>query len=92
VNYQIQAVEFLPDGVAITYFRVPNDIRKTGLQVTHQLIIPATDGEYDDEILAVLEAVEDLLRDAAEDLNNLEPYDPATEIPEEDEDDDDPDE
>lgn len=73
---QLQSVEFLGDSVAITYVTIPEDIRQVGLALTHTLLIPLDDNEYEEEFTTAYAAIQALLNDALEDHRNLEPYDP----------------
>jgi hypothetical protein len=75
----ILQVEFQPDAVVITYLTIPDDLRATGLQLTHQLVIPMDTDEYEQEVQAVLDALKALLADALDDVDNLPPHTPNEE-------------
>lgn len=85
VAREILGVEFGVEAVIVTYFTNPDDLRRTGLQQSHRLIIPVGDHEYDDEVAAALDAVQALLNDALEDVANLPPWDPDSSDEDEDE-------
>lgn len=85
MSNQILGIEIDPEGVALSYVRIPTDIRKNGLAWRHQVIVP-NGSDYDDEIEAVIEAAQALLTDVLDDEDRAEPIDLTTE--EEDDDDD----
>lgn len=86
-HVQILAVVPGPEGIDITYGRIPQDVRKNGLIWQHQVTIPRG-SDYDDEIEAVEEALSALIDDVLEDEETAEPVD----LVEEDEDDEEDDE
>jgi hypothetical protein len=82
----IRSITFEGDSVVMQYMD-ETDVRVEGyVYLTHQLTV-ATGQDYDDEIRAVEEAAQDLLRDVMEDFTTSRPYDPA--VDDEDDDDDD---
>lgn len=81
---QLAGIEFLPEGVSLTYVRLPKDVRKNGLVWQHRVLVPS-DSDYDDEIETLHDAAQALLADVLDDEDRAEPIDPPTE---EDEDDD----
>jgi hypothetical protein len=84
---QIRTVEFTGDAVLITYSTIPDDIREKGLILTHTLVIPLDDTvDYEEEFVSAYEALQTLLSDALEDVENLPPYDPREEEDDDDED------
>lgn len=77
----VNGIEVTPEsGVVIHYGRFPRDVRKNGLIWNHSVHIPAG-SDYDDELDTALEAIKDLLADALDDEDRVEPI----EIPEEEE-------
>lgn len=84
----IRSVMFEADVVAVQYMD-DTDVRLGGMVfATHQLSV-GRGGEHDDEIRAVEEAAQDLLRDVLEDFDSSLPYDPRVPAGDEDDDDDD---
>lgn len=82
----ISGVEIVPEGVSISYMRVPRDVRKNGLLWQHNVVVP-TGSDYDDEIETFMDALQALLVDVLEDEETAEPIEPTTDE-DEDEDDD----
>ena len=80
---QVMGVELNPDGIAITYTRIPRDIRKNGLVWQHMVLVP-NGSDYDDEISELLDAIGVLIEDVLDDEDRAEPI----ELEEEEEDDD----
>lgn len=81
---QILNVEITPDGLGVTYGRVPRDIRKNGLVWQHRVLVPYG-SDYDDEIETFTDALKALLADVLDDEDRAEPIELD---PQEDEDDD----
>lgn len=71
---QIEGIEFGPDGVAMSYIRLPADVRKNGLAWRHQVLVPSG-SDYDDELEALAEAAGALLADVLDDEDRAEPVD-----------------
>lgn len=80
----IEGIDISPDGVSISYLRLPLDIRKNGLAWRHQVFVPAG-SDYDDELEALNDAALALLADVLDDEDRAEPIEPQEE---EDDDDD----
>ena len=85
IEPQITGVTLQPEGIEITYVRVPQDVRKNGLMWQHAVLVPLG-SDYDDEIETFIDALRALLTDALDDEDRAEPIEPGSE---EDEDDDD---
>lgn len=83
---QVHSVTFSPEGVALTYMRMPIDVRKNGLLWQHQVQVPLG-SDYDDELEALLLAAQALLADVLEDEETAEAIEPDIEEDEEEEDD-----
>ncbi len=67
----IQTVAFEPDGgVQIAYYTPRTDVTTVGVINAHTLVVPAG-YDYDDEIQAVLDAVEHLVLDVMDDWKRL---------------------
>jgi hypothetical protein len=81
----ITGVSFSEEGVEIGYIRVPQDVRKNGLQWQHSVLIPFR-SDYDDELETFAEALQALLEDALDDEATAEPIEPTDD--EDDEEDD----
>lgn len=83
---QITGLQFLEEGVEISYIRVPGDVRKNGLVWSHAVLVPFA-SDYDEELEEFETALKDLLRDALDDEDRADPID-LTEPDDEDEDED----
>jgi hypothetical protein len=82
----IRSLTFQPDGsVAVEYVTPATDVKANGLEINHVLLIPR-DSDYDDELDAVMEAVNAMLEDAIEDLDTAAPFDFSSDDDEDDED------
>lgn len=71
MSLHVAAVEFLPDGVAITYMVEPDDVRVNGLVSQHRLFVPSG-SDYDDELEEAEGAIKSLLADALDDLETVD--------------------
>lgn len=71
-DLQITGVTFVPDGVEISYLRVPADVRKNGLIWSHAVLIPRN-SDYEDELDTFEEGLRELLLDALDDEDRAEP-------------------
>lgn len=68
----IQNISFDSDGdLHISYFRPQTDTKVAGLAHLHTLLVP-TGFDYDDEIHAVIDAIDYLVRDVLDDWDTLE--------------------
>lgn len=85
--HEVSAVEFGPDGLLVTYQRIPTDIRKNGLIWQHAVLVPHG-SDYDDEIEELVASLRALLLDVLDDEDRAEPIE-LTEEQEQDDDDDD---
>lgn len=79
----VLGVEVVAEGLALHYVRLPKDVRKNGLEWKHTVLVPR-DSDYDDELAAVLEALNQLLADALDDEDRAEPIDMDQEEEEDD--------
>lgn len=80
---QIVGVNLLDDGsMEIAYIHLPTDAKKNGLLWKHAVHVPVR-SDYDDELEAVMDALNALLADVLEDRDTAE----AVELEEPDEDD-----
>lgn len=84
---QISNVELLDGAVAISYVRLPQDMRKNGLLWQHTVVVPIG-SDYDDELEAFTDALQELLADVLDDETRAEPVEvePIKEQEEDDED------
>ena len=81
----LASVEFHGDGLSLTYVRYPKDVRQNGLAWQHRVLVPHG-SDYDDEIEAVVDALEALLADVLDDEDRAAPIDPDEEEEEDDDD------
>lgn len=90
-RYVVRSLTLQPDGsIALEYTDIFSDLRANGLVQNHVLYVPA-DTDYDEELDAVHDAIQALLRDALEDLTLMEPVDPrpqASQLPLDDDEED----
>lgn len=84
----VRSISFVDGGLTLEYVTPADDIKANGVTVNHALMVPAGD-DYDDEIDAVIEAVNALLEDVLEDLPVLAPMDFAPPVDEDDDSEDD---
>ena len=70
IAYKIQTVAIDENGMQIGYYDPGVDVKAPGLVRLHTIIVPC-EGDYDEEIQAVIDALIYLLNDVAEDWDRL---------------------
>lgn len=82
---EVQSVTFLQDGMVVQYMEMPTDVRVKGALVRHQqLTLSAGHPDYRDDIEGVHHKVVRALKNALEDFEDSDPFDPREEAPDDD--------
>ena len=76
-RYDIAGVQFMDEGISISYMRVPDDVRLDGaLFANHQLNVAERHPNFADEIDQLRTLVTKILEEAIEDFEESLPVEP----------------
>lgn len=80
---ELIGITFAPEGVQLTYSRLPDDLKKNGLVWQHNVFVPNR-SDYDDELQVLVDATNALLLDVLDDEETAEHIEPPKEKDEDD--------